>query len=141
MDGFDFHSDIAASPSLSIFATSRIVRGCEGKQSFCFELQTVEQGEYKCNVKTVLTVFRISIPVCVCPIPLISPPIFLISVLSLKSWGISESLLWKQDWILPAFHTHYEGDWLDFGGNECYGLPWAVIQLPTFCVSKEQTHS
>lgn len=33
MDGFDFHLDIAVSPSLSIFSTSRMVSECEGKQS------------------------------------------------------------------------------------------------------------
>lgn len=89
MDGFDFHLDIAASPSLSIFSTSRYCEGMWRKAiCVCFEPQTIEQGEYKGNVKTVLSVFRISVPVCVCPIPLLS-------VLPLKWWGISESLQWK----------------------------------------------
>lgn len=51
MDGFDFHLDIAASPSLSIFSASRIVRGCEEKQ-FVFVLSLKEMN--KVNTKVML---------------------------------------------------------------------------------------
>lgn len=49
MDGFDFHLDIAVSPSLSIFSTSRMVSECEGKQSV-FVLSFKQLNKVNTNV-------------------------------------------------------------------------------------------